>query len=163
MNRWHPTIMFLKSWAYNWVLTLSSYRELDHSFGQSASQQATKEWALKLNGIECHNLTHFWGNDPFWGLHSTLVSLAIIESKFFDGLCHLKDGFFQCFNFFHAGLVFCEVLDFYGEIFKHSYRFLQLHKIIPRHWPASLIYTIHIKDAEKVQGRPQMVFRVFID
>ena len=59
--------------------------------------------------------------------------------------------FFQCFNFFHAGLVFCEVLDFYGEIFKHSYRFLQLHKIFPCHWLASFIYTIHIKDAEKVQ------------
>ena len=64
--------------------------------------------------------------------------------------------FFQCFNFFYAGLVFCEVLDFYGEIFKHSYRFLQVHKIIPRHWLASLLYTIHIKDAEKVQQETPM-------
>ena len=83
--------------------------------------------------------------------HSTQVSFAITKSKFLDGLCHLKDGFFQSFNLFYIGLVFCDVLDFEGEIFKHSYSLLQLHKIFPGHWLDFLIYTIHIKDAEKVQ------------
>ena len=47
--------------------------------------------------------------------------------------------------------LFCDVFDFQGEIFKHSNRLLQLHKIFPCHWQASLTYTIHIKDVEKVQ------------
>ena len=58
---------------------------------------------------------------------------------------------FLCFNLFLACLVFYDVFDFQGEIFKHSNRLLQLHKIFPCHWLASLTYTIHIKDVEKVQ------------
>ena len=101
---------------------------------------------MKVNRIECRNLTHFWENDPFWRPHSTHVSLAIIKSRILDGLCNLKDGCFQCFNLFYVGLDICDVL----WRFKVKSSIL-LYKIFPGHWLDFLIYTIHIKDAEKVQ------------
>ena len=119
MNRWHSTITFNVGWAYN------------NPFGQSASQYKTEEYTFKLNRFRGRNLTHCWENDPYWRTRFIQVSPAIIKSKFFDGLYHIKDGFFQSFNLFYIGLVFCDVLDFEGEIFKHSYSLLQSHKIFP--------------------------------
>ena len=108
-NRCYSSITFLKSWAYTWALTSSSFRELDNLEGQSASQWVT--------GIDFQTKQD-WRPQPhsflekrsflFWRPHSTQVSL----SKFLDGLCHLKDDFCSVLTSSIPALSFVTFLNF---------------------------------------------------
>ena len=149
MNRWHSMITFLIGWA--------------HNNSQSASQYETEEYTLKLNKFRGRNLTHCWGNDPFRRSRFTQVSLAIIKSKFLDGLCYFKDEFFQCLNLsgvsalFFVTFLICKMKS--SNTVTASYNYIKYFQVINQ--PVSCIQFI-LRMRKESSRRPQMVSRVFI-
>ena len=72
-NRCYSSITFLKSWAYTWALTSSSFRELDNLEGQSASQ-----WVTGIN----FETKQDWRPQP----HPFLEKRSSLKASFHSGL-----------------------------------------------------------------------------
>ena len=91
------------------------------------------------------------------------MSLSIIESKFLDGHCHLKDNFCSVLTSSVPALSFVTFLSFEVKsknTVTASYNYIKYFQVINQ--PVSYIQFI-VKMREKTNRRPPIVSRVFID